>query len=253
MSSHYTDTFSIRSQERGDSLSLSFCQYGEHMEKGLRSYLHADEILTFKTFLYEKRKKNYLLGRYAAKLALAHLLNENDLSRISIMNGIFNQPLVDYSGRIPFQVSFAHSNDLATAIAFPDWLILGLDLEEVTEQTRLTTEKELTAHEKMIASALFPLREHLVMLWTAKESLSKVLKTGLTLPLHLLEIKHIEAQKDCFGCTFVNFFQYQCLSWVAGGYAFSITYPKNTQVELDISHIQQQLHGLSIHAPQLSY
>lgn len=179
-------------------------------------FLHEKEKQHLKGLTYERRIKSYLLGRYAAKQAVSQFVGVDDLTQIHIENGIFNQPIV--SG-YDIQISLAHSDNLAVAIAFDPRVLIGIDVEK---RNRIV-EFELTEDEQALG------RDPL-LLWTMKESLSKVLKTGLTVPLEILEVKEINEKQGMFSSTFTHFFQYQTLSWLWPDYAFSITYPKNTQI-----------------------
>ena len=70
------------------------------------------------------------------------------------------------------------------------------------------------------------------MIWTIKESLSKVLKCGLMTPLHVLEIAEIDCKRPIRVSTFKNFAQYKVLSVVMGDVALSICLPKRTELDL---------------------
>jgi len=52
------------------------------------------EFAYFSTLPFGRRRHGYLLGRYAAKLALRDLLQESDFRIIEIGRGVFDQPIV---------------------------------------------------------------------------------------------------------------------------------------------------------------
>lgn len=222
-------------------ISLHVCMLGySQLANNLDDYLHLDEKDYLKTLKYEQRIRSYLLGRYAAKKAVAALLDDDHLTKIQIINGVFNQPVILHDSPIRIQVSLTHCDDLAAAIAFPEIMILGIDIEKINSRLTRTVEAELTSSEKLIAARLSCTYESFVtIIWTLKESLSKALKTGLAVPLHLLEVKNIEDKDGYWVSSFTNFPQYAAISFVVEDYAYSLTYPKYVEIELNISLIKQ--------------
>lgn len=73
------------------------------------------------------------------------------------------------------------------------------------------------------------------VLWTIKESLSKVLRTGLMSPFDIYAIDRITEEDGMIVSTFRNFAQYRCLSFSIGEVALSLTLPKRTRVDLDFN------------------
>ncbi|WP_315823365.1 4'-phosphopantetheinyl transferase superfamily protein [Paraflavitalea speifideaquila] len=66
------------------------------------------------------------------------------------------------------------------------------------------------------------------LVWTVKESLSKLIKTGLTMDAWMMEVKSIERVGDYFVSTFNHWLQYKSISFFCGAYVCSITLPRNT-------------------------
>src|SRR5260370_17863619 len=56
-------------------------------------FLGPIETAYFSTLRAERRRKRYLLGRYAAKRALSEPLSETDLKCIEILTGVLQQPI----------------------------------------------------------------------------------------------------------------------------------------------------------------
>lgn len=96
------------------------------------------------------------------------------------MNSIFDFPVIIHPNIHNTNVSIAHTNHSAVAVAFPETHPVGIDIEDICDERSQTISTQLTDSEKSlrtnlsISEALFN-----TILWTAKESLSKVLKTGL--------------------------------------------------------------------------
>ncbi|MUL33895.1 4'-phosphopantetheinyl transferase family protein [Priestia megaterium] len=199
-------------------------------------YLHTKELDYYLKLTYEKRVKSYLAGRYAAKKAISSFVQEENLDQILIEQGIFHQPIIVYPNANNLQVSITHCDDLGAAIAFPEALPMGIDIERISIERKAILRSQMTEREKDIIKS-FPYSEEvmLTLLWTAKESLSKILKTGLTIPLEILEVNMLEIKGNTVLGYFNNLFQYCVSSWVFDEYVCSIAYPKNTLLSLEIA------------------
>ncbi|MCF6312015.1 MAG: 4'-phosphopantetheinyl transferase superfamily protein [Verrucomicrobiales bacterium] len=181
-----------------------------------------------------KRQFSYLCGRIAAKNALRRLLPAVDSKSIDIEQGVFTQPVVSSATAHGLQVSISHTEGISGAIAFPEKHPMGLDLETIcsgedhTIRSQLT-EKEIKQHRELpYAGAV-----GYTLMWTIKESLSKVLKCGLTTPLSVLEIDTINCDGPVLISTFSNFAQYKGLSVILDDVVLSIVLPKQTDLKLE--------------------
>lgn len=195
--------------------------------------LSTEERDYFNTLSFEKRINSYLLGRYVAKQAVAVLTGEDRLSNIIIQKGIFTQPIVVTDKNI--QVSITHCNNLGAAIAFPEAHPMGIDIEEINENKRNILEAQITKFEKEKVNFI-PITYDmwLTLLWTAKEALSKVLKTGLMTPFEIYEIYKYELYDNFIICYYRNFPQYKVISFNIGSYMCSIVYPLKSQLVFNI-------------------
>lgn len=238
---HFSSILKIKHLKESHSISIHVCKIAySQLADNLDAYLHLDEIDYLKTLKYEPRIRSYLIGRYAAKKAVAALLDDNHLTNIQIKNGVFNQPVILHDSPKRIQVSLTHCDDLAAAIAFPEIMILGIDIEKINSSLTRTIEAELTSSEKIIASRLSCNYETFsTIIWTLKESLSKAIKTGLAIPLQLLEVKEIEDKDGYWVSLFTNFPQYAAISFIVEDYAYSLTYPKYVEIEMNINLIKQ--------------
>lgn len=207
--------------------------------KEMQRALHSEEQKYFKTVKFKKRIKSFLLGRYAAKLAISSLTGEKSLSEIYVQSGIFTQPIViAKTGNI--QVSISHCNNIGLAIAFPEAHPMGIDIEEIAYKNIDTFKYQTTTAEiKMLASIPINLVTGLTLLWAAKEALSKVMKTGLTTSFRIFELADIKITKQGFICTYKNFAQYKTLGLIGGNYMVAITHPLKTEIKLDIHTFKQ--------------
>jgi 4'-phosphopantetheinyl transferase len=204
----------------------------------LSQHLHAFEQNYFKTLIYEKRIRSYLLGRFAAKKAVAALTGDHNLRGILIQAGVFAQPVVTCN-KPGIQVSITHCDHFGAALAFPETHPMGIDIERINLTKRDVLEKQITEAEKNKINLLpVPYDLGLTLLWTAKEALSKVLKTGLTIPGELLEISRFEDHDNQIVCYYKNFSQYKAVSFTVANYLFSIVHPLQTELRIDTQALQ---------------
>ena len=197
--------------------------------------LHPLEYQLYDSFSNNHRKINFILGRYCAKMALASLFEIKSLNQIYIDSGIFNQPIIKAPNLPNIQVSISHDKLASIALAYPEEHPMGIDIESIDIDKTSAIEDYLTPHEIILIND-FNHTHNLVVtiIWTAKESLSKVLKTGLTTSLSVLEIKSLELNNlGYFRCTFTNFYQYQTISIVHKDKVITLILPRNTEVELN--------------------
>lgn len=194
----------------------------------IETFLHPEEIEYYKTFKYDKRRLSYLSGRMAAKYALEELLSIKKTS-IAITRGVFDFPVIKYLVNQNGKVSISHCDSYASAIAFPEEHPMGVDIEEIDIKKIETIDTVVTENEKQLVSD-FSLEIGYTILWTAKESLSKVLKTGLMIDFKFLEIEFVTIESDAIVSTFKFFPQYKAVSFKYDNFICSIVLPKNTSM-----------------------
>jgi 4'-phosphopantetheinyl transferase len=192
------------------------------------------EIAYFSSLRSARRQASYLLGRYAAKAALSALLSEPNLRAIEIERGVFEQPIVRYDGNGEWDVTISHTEDLAVALAYPAGHPMGIDLERIDPRQHETilsqlSEREIgwlslrSAEKLQFASAL----------WAAKESLSKVLRTGLMASIRVYDLAEFNlADSKVWEGFFQNFAQYKARVWIGSNHVLSIALPKRSTLDL---------------------
>jgi len=235
----YTDRILLRSEESTYTVYINFCRCSERFKSLDPEYfLSEHELEYYRTLVYERRINGFLSGRFSAKKAVCALSGEKELKKIVIKNGIFNQPVVSCETCSNICVSLAHCDGLAAALAFYDTLVLGIDIERVGENKNRGIEDELTMYEKELASIVpYSYNVFVLMLWTMKESLSKCLKTGLTTPMNIFEVKSVDFSNGYCLSTYTNFYQYCTATFFIGNYVCSLTYPKNTEIIMDTGRL----------------
>ncbi len=98
---------------------IVFDDPASHLTEFAAEFLGPRENAYFSTLRFARRQQSYLLGRYAAKLALRDLLAEPDLRAIEIVRGVFEQPVVQCARSHRWCVSISHADSLAVVVAFP--------------------------------------------------------------------------------------------------------------------------------------
>jgi 4'-phosphopantetheinyl transferase len=193
------------------------------------------ETAYFSSLRSARRQASYLLGRYAAKAALSALLSEPNLRAIEIERGVFEQPIVRYDGNGEWDVTISHTEDLAVALAYPAGHPMGIDLERIDPRQHETilsqlSEREIgwlslrSAEKLQFASAL----------WAAKESLSKVLRTGLMASIRIYDLAEFNlADSKVWEGFFKNFAQYKVRVWIGSNHVLSIALPKRSTLVLE--------------------
>lgn len=196
-------------------------------------FLNDAELAYWQSLRVENKRHSALQGRIAAKRALGAALGEVDLTKIEMVRGTFGQPLVRHARAAGVDVTLSHSHGLAVALAYPDALPMGIDLEQVAAASAQTVLAEMQLSEAERAwlaqqgAALSPIDQATVcgMLWSAREALGKSLKTGLNSPLGVFALNKLELVSDPAGVQsgasawighYVNFPHMHCLMQVSG-------------------------------------
>lgn len=201
---------------------------------GIRhTLLHPQELDYYESVQSEKRKKEYLLGRYAAKEALKNFLNESQLSKINIYPGPLGEPVIHHETGFAMEVSISHSHEMIGGLVFPKGYSIGLDIEKI-DPRRMDAIKSKSSEEEILQ--LENLKEDrnslLTLLWTIKESFSKVLKRGLKADFKELAIVSITQENHFYKGSFLNHEPFQFVSWFEDGFALSISFPKKVSLTI---------------------
>ena len=158
------------------------------------SFLSVAENAYLQTLRAEKRKGDWLGGRFALKVLLAREsgllpvcscenLQEMSVAALAVLKNIdvvklpSGAPQV-FVGAVPDarSVSITHSNGWAAAAISEPHTFLGIDLEKIEPRMRAWAEDFFTPQER---EPMTP--EHLTELWTKKEAVVKLLGRGLSL------------------------------------------------------------------------
>ena len=156
-------------------------------------WLTTGERVRYDGFRFEKRRRDWLLGRWTAKIALLGVagLSENEIGRIEIASAPDGAPLPRLDGR-PYRVSLSlsHSNNRAFAVVARLMSPLGCDIELVEPRSAGFVETYFTSAERERVERAEPqFRDLLVtIIWSAKESTLKAQRTGLHVDTRSVEV-----------------------------------------------------------------
>ena len=199
------------------------------------SFLHPNELNYFAGLKFDRAQHSYLLGRFAAKSAWSAFAENNLMTTVEVTAGIFQQPVLYLPEGGNLQLSIAHTEKIGMAIVYPESHPMGIDVELINAAQSETIREVVGLREQGKLHLIHSdVHKSLTLLWTIKEALSKVLKTGLMTPFELFEVENIQHLEDIVICDFLNFPQYKSLSWLAGGYAWSIALPRKSIVDLAV-------------------
>lgn len=167
-----------------------------------------------------KRKKEYLFGRAAAKIALGLLIP--DCAAI-IGTGVFKQPIVRGCDAA---VSISHSVDCFSALAFMPESPCAIDVEYVDNRLGDYWQEFVNADElQLAADAGISMSDVYTILWSAKEAMSKAIGTGLLTPLSVYKVSGLYTSNGIIYIQYANFKQFICRSYVDEEKVFSMVCP----------------------------
>jgi 4'-phosphopantetheinyl transferase len=231
--------FGLRREEgrhEGTLVCLRAADFARLKERP-EAILHPRELATYLRLPAERRRQTYLLGRAAAKAALADRLGVADLAEVEIRPGVFHDPVVHFPMPEPWSVSITHAEHGAAALAFPSVHPLAIDLEEIDEErakvmasqcaeSEIAETRQATGVTRAVACAI---------LWTAKEGAAKVLKTGMMVAWDtVLRTGSIRAAGGgAAEGVFPALGQYGFKSWIGAGSVLTIVLPRKSTIEFE--------------------
>ena len=184
----------------------SLCKY--------QNYLCEAEQDFFKSLKHQNRQLSYLLGRYCAKQALKGYTHHSNLTDWYIKPGIFNQPIIIHNPTaLNLGLSIAHTATYGSALVFPMTHPMAIDLELINPRKQAVIQTYCSLHERKIPVPADDLTKYF-LLWTAKEALAKVLKTGLGTSFKFYEVAQVKDHGKYYESQYVYFSQYKCISWI---------------------------------------
>jgi 4'-phosphopantetheinyl transferase len=158
-------------------------------ESGEIDWLSASERLRLTALRFPKRRADWLLGRWTAKLALVRTLKLSStlqgLDDVEVRAAADGAPEVFLAGQpAPVAISLSHRAGLAVCALAPVDTALGCDLELVEPRSNAFVADYLSPEERYLVELQEKpsARWRLVnLIWSAKESALKALRAGLRL------------------------------------------------------------------------
>lgn len=156
--------------------------------QGLLAPVEADKFASLKT---EKRRRDWLLGRWTAKHLVQQVLNEHgqptDLNQLAVRNRKTGEPYLELlssfdSNEFPYTISISHSaNHAVCAVTERPFWPIGIDLEQIESRADSFVEAYFTDDEQaLINQTPFHMQDTLITaMWSAKEAALKALHLGL--------------------------------------------------------------------------
>ena len=158
-------------------------------------WLSADEAACLNGLRFAKRRSDWRLGRWTAKLAVSLYLSEPShtqaLANIEIRPAPSGAPEVLIANQLAdVTISLSHSSSVAVCALVPHRTPLGCDVEAIEPRNDSFVADYFTEEEQeMVARAPVADRPRLVtLIWSAKESTLKALQEGLRLDTRTVEV-----------------------------------------------------------------
>lgn len=183
--------------------------------------LSCQELQSYLSFGSEERRRQYLLGRVAAKIALKRFIARNfweylscdfDEKDIVISNRENRSPEVDVISETSMclskavGISIAHSGDYAAAVAFfkktSPW---GVDIEVINPLKVRPLQRVLLDMEPVPKEEV----EGLTVFWCLKEALGKALLCGFGRPFENFRIKECYYENGVYSVRYEYFSDYR--------------------------------------------
>lgn len=173
----------------------------------------------------------FLSSRIIAKQAICSLLGKDiKYNQIAIKKAILGFPVVKIKGYSNIQISLSHNQGYYGCVAFNEEYPLALDIEKLNLRKLAQVTSQLTTNEINNFTG-FDEDFNSLTVWTIKESLAKMLRTGLFIDFKFLEISQITKKRGYFESHFTNFSQFKALSFKEEDLIYSILMPANINVK----------------------
>jgi 4'-phosphopantetheinyl transferase len=216
------------------SLAFSFGSgYGAAQEAAV-SFLHPREFGRWSGLKFPIRRRSYLLGRRAAKAALAVCFPNFSPTSIEVASGVFGQPYMGAGSPVTAEISLAHAHDAAVALVCPAGHPAGVDLEVIDPARASVARSSCTPSELNVVQRLgLPEAASSFLLWSVREALGKALRCGLAVPFENLAVDSVEGREGHYESLFAHFPPFRAHSWVLGDHVLSIVLPKKTTLDFE--------------------
>jgi len=168
-------------------------------------WLTEQEAAVLAGFKFPKRRRDWLLGRWTAKMALRRFLPAPDqpMTHWQILADSDGAPMILEDGRkTDIPISLSHSGSRALCVLAEEPMQMGCDLETVEARSRAFEETFFTDSElSMLGRHRGRDRARLAtLIWSAKESALKAVRVGLKADTRRVELKSFANMQDKNWC-----------------------------------------------------
>jgi 4'-phosphopantetheinyl transferase len=184
-------SFSFEDEALSVGLALTPSLSDEDLRDIANHLLHPAEIKTGGSFTANIRRRSYLNGRIAAKMAIARVFPDIPSASFRITAGSFGKPGIAGLPH-PYGISISHNESWNAGLCFPLSFPMGVDAETITEKNKTIIASILSAHEKELCCRDGDSAMLTHLLWTAKEAAGKAIGFGFRLPAAWYEIESID-------------------------------------------------------------
>ena len=152
---------------------------------------------------FEKRRNDWLLGRWTAKRAIcaSHHLEKAGLGQLEILAAEDGAPEAFWKGKSAnVSISISHSNARSLCAVGPRGGSIGCDLEQIKDRDDLFIKDYFTRNERELCRSA-PLEKALIanLIWSAKESVLKAVRASMRLDTRsVLICPEFRESKDCW-------------------------------------------------------
>jgi 4'-phosphopantetheinyl transferase len=161
-------------------------------------WLEPAERVRLATLQIPARRADWRLGRWTAKHAVAAFLGAR-FAAVEIRPAEDGAPEALLGGEpAPVSLSFSHRAGRAACAVAPAGTALGCDLELVEPRSAAFVRDYLTPAEQALVEAAPELDHPLLvnLIWSAKESALKALRTGLRLDTRSVEVRLLDGENE---------------------------------------------------------
>lgn len=182
--------------------------------------LVGSEKSTYNEFKSDVRRKEYLAGRTLAKLQVFEHESAVPIRSMEIVTAHWGNPLWKNLELSQYSLSIAHTkNQVATLSTAFNTHPLGLDLEEISSSQA----EILRSYFSDLGQSYS--EEELHVIWAARESAAKALKTGFTIPDSLFSVEDFTKTPEGYFIQYASLKRLQAYAWKEGDCVLCLTYP----------------------------
>lgn len=202
----------------------------EAIDQERASFLHPSEEASLSLLHIERRRRTFLMGRYALKRAAAAWTGLSPSRDLEVVPAILEYPILRAPVADVPDLTLTHTDCAAVCLAVEAGHASGVDLEFINPARLATYERVYTDRERASAAGLgLDAACAAVLHWSLREALSKAVRCGFTVPFDVLELEGLKGlENGLFRTKFRNFGQYGGHAWIRDGHVFAVVHPKKS-------------------------